>query len=141
MSELNRRNALVAVASLTTVGIPATALAASSPATPDPIFAAIEARKRAEARSYYEVGSRLDVDEETERDCADADVDALRAMFLTVPTTAAGAVALLRYVRECEADVDDILQIYMDEAGERQGGNALFDSLVAALTPLAVVQS
>ena len=111
-----------AAAVLTT---PAVALAASSPSTPDPIFAAIEARKRAEARSYYEVGSRLDVDEETERDCANADADALRAVFSTVPTTTAGAVALLCYVRDYEAEGDDILQIVMDEAGQRQGVNAL----------------
>ncbi len=119
-----------AAAALTT---PAVALATSS-STPDPIFAAIEARKQAERRSYYEVGSRLDVDEETEKDCANADAEALRTMFLTVPTTAAGAIALLRYVRDCEAEGDDITQIIMDEDEERQGVSALFDTLISALT-------
>ena len=159
MSELNRRNALVAVASMTAVGIPTTALAASSPSTPAPIFAAIDARKKAEARSYNaccrlgafqeshrasdgelpSVEDHLELDElEAANDGGrDEDVDAIRAMFSTAPATAAGAVALLRYVRECEADGDDILQIYMDEAGERQGVNALFDSLIASFTPLA----
>ena len=62
-------------------------------------------------------------------------------MFVTVPATLAGAVALLRYVSGCEVDGDNILQIYMDEGDDRNeehlGVHALFNSLIAALTRLA----
>jgi hypothetical protein len=51
----------------------------------------------------------------------------------------AGALALLRYVAECEESGDDILMVYMGHKGDEEGYgyHAMVESLSNALAPLA----
>ena len=68
MSQLNRRNALTAVAALPALAIPAAVIAAVGP--PDPIFAAIEHHRRANTA----FGAALDMKAALEESLPDAEV-------------------------------------------------------------------
>lgn len=69
-------------------------------AEPDPIFAAIAAHERA-ADTYSEALLKQNEDEDAHLDAvelaAEADTEAALAMVVTVPTTLAGAIALVKY--------------------------------------------
>ena len=89
MSQLNRRNALaLVVAGLPAMAVPAVAIAAVAP---DPIFAAIDAHKRALATFHAYCDGHESDDDEAGR-LSDIYCDAARDMLRTVPTTLAGAV-------------------------------------------------
>jgi hypothetical protein len=105
MSNITRRVALETLAA----AIPA----AAQPALPvlateqDPIFAAIEAHKIANAEwiRLLSISARMHVDDEGYEEAGDASAaasdlanDAQVAMMRTRPTTAARAAAVLRYV-------------------------------------------
>jgi hypothetical protein len=123
MSQLNRRNALAAVAALPALAVPAAAIAAVAP---DPILAVIEAHRRAWADLGTECKNQevLEGEISSERRCSDpysiepgddprwiALEHAMRAVHSRIgnatdamieiePTTIAGAAALLSYAAE-----------------------------------------
>jgi hypothetical protein len=137
MSQLNRRNALTAVASLPVMALPAVAIAA---AQPDPIFAAIE-KHRACAAVVVACRQRRHAIEESlplplcgrqfnalmdanpeYRDAVkrltgalSAEWESGRALIVMDLTTVAGAAALARYALDCH------------EADEQHGGDSLVD--------------
>src|ERR1700730_2134511 len=84
------------------------AIALTRAAGPDPIFAAIEARKETCARCDA-AHTDEDVDE-----ASNEDEEALRAMLQTVPSTEAGALALLRYTVDCLRRGDDVVNVIID---------------------------
>jgi hypothetical protein len=151
-----RRTALAAIASAAgaaTTLMPAIAANVSPElAAPDPIFAAIEARKQTDARfaktsahygAYQESHRHLngdlpeDGEEVAENDAAaDEDNEAILALLSTTPTTLVGALALLQYVAECENEGDEILMGQAINDGG-YGYHTLIATLIAALTPLA----
>jgi hypothetical protein len=138
MSQLNRRNALTVVAGLPALAIPAVAIAAAG--IPDPIFAAIDAHKRSMATfsAFCEGPEYENNDAEGFRLCG-ISCDAARNMLLTVPTTLAGAVELLRHVIDCENGGTKITLLFMerdDEEGEH-GCDALISSLLSSLSKIA----
>jgi hypothetical protein len=121
MSQLNRRNALTAVASFLVMAMPAVAIAAVGP--PDPILAVIEAHRRAWAelgtacdnqavleneipheRRHYDVEDSDDprwiAQQQVMQDVNDRLADAATAMLDIAPTTIAGVIALLSYATE-----------------------------------------
>ena len=66
-----------------------------------------------------------------------ADTEAIRRLFGTVPATLLGVLALVRYAAECDAAGDDIWMVYMtDEDEPVYGYQALFASVIAALEKL-----
>jgi hypothetical protein len=95
----------------------------------DPIFPAIGAARRSLAMLR------------TLRDaCApDAQFDAasiayddlLREVLRTVPTTLAGLLAYVRYIRECENSGDNVLGIIMEE--EENATDVMLTTIVASL--------
>jgi hypothetical protein len=91
MSAVNRRAILAGAATLPAMSIPAFA-------EPDPIFAAIEAHRRADAA--YCAACEADVPE-IAMDAAWAAADKLLNIR---PTTVAGVAALLRYLYEFEKE-------------------------------------
>ena len=97
-------------------------------AEPDPIYAAIEERKKAMAA--FEIG-RPHSDDVVDQLSA-SNVEATRRMFRTAPTTVAGLTALVSYVRDCESSGDDILELCMDDDGLELARQA-FPSAVAPL--------
>jgi hypothetical protein len=136
MHTLTRRSALTAGVAALATGTAATALAITKPVEPDPIFAAIEARKQAVLG--YKSLTHDASDDEGSAVC-EADAAAARAMFRTVPATLAGAVALLGYVSDCESRGDDIGMVFMDRAAEKSqlGHEAMIESLLTSLSALA----
>jgi hypothetical protein len=109
----------------------------------DPIFAAIEqyrvaydahgAALNAEYAATSEA-SRARADRLSAQAC-DAAADAACNMCRTVPTTAAGVVALLDYVEEAEDG--NLTRIIADDDEHRECGDLLLTTLRVALTPLA----
>ncbi len=129
MSKLNRRTILAGAAALA----PASAVAVpvlSSTVEPDPIYAAIEAYRQADAafiaRAMFEdelaeKGIRLakaDGEYRTAEMVAavNASIDARVALAKTVPTTPAGLIAFAQFVRE--QSVDDFL--FTDGLGDSE---------------------
>jgi hypothetical protein len=126
MTTMSRRKALRLTAATTAAGLTAApAVLASGIAEPDPIFAAIERHRVANAAEPAAIQARDDAIERFEADTGSkldrqtklygetvkplevkADeawlrvADALRALARTVPTTAAGLAAMLAYERE-----------------------------------------
>src|SRR5262245_27789928 len=88
---------------------------------PDPIFAAIEARKLTAAACG---AARTDAAASA---APDADAARTRDLLRTVPTTLEGVRALVRYVMECEQRGDDVLQT------DRLGHDAFLETLSTAL--------
>jgi hypothetical protein len=132
----------------------------------DPIFAAIDARKRAMATFEVEAARQNAIDEarrgpsgelpadlfEMERkisELCDINCDTARDMLRTIPTTTAGAAALLSYVIDCENSGDEVLRLIMgddapkeEEVWEQEGCKALLDALLSFLSAsTAAVQS
>jgi len=91
MSTLSRRSIVTSAAALPALSVPAIAST-----EPDPIFAAIQALRNSEAI----FNAVPDEDEDQNDKAFDAFYEANCALFRTVPTTAAGAVALMRFVEE-----------------------------------------
>lgn len=125
------------------------ALAADQGAA-DPIFAAIDHRRdvfaayenalQLEGRRFEEP-AQLAAAEEASNELCYADAEAVRQMLATVPTTLAGAVALLSYVTTQASEGDCLLEIDCrdDDGGDddRQGYHALLPSLLKGLKGLA----
>ena len=88
MTKLNRRTALASIASL-----PLTVPAVAPASSPDPVYMAIERHRRADAAV-----SALENDENIDA-MVDLVNDAAWDLLVTAPTTLAGALALVRYVR------------------------------------------
>jgi hypothetical protein len=128
-THMNRRAILAGAAALPVASVPA--LAATEP---DPIFAAIEARKATIAA--YNAG-KWDDDEALDGVC-DADAEAVRQMVSTTPTTLRRLRDLVRYVAECETGGDEILELFMTTADEESGlaKDALLATLAAALNAM-----
>jgi hypothetical protein len=141
MTTLSRR-ALVAGSAISV--IPLATLAA---AAPDPIYAAIEARKRTCSLKLPENPS----DEEVDAIC-DVDNEAVRALLRTEPTTLAGAKAMIDYFIACvafgslsnESAVDDLLMedpVWSDDgrliSDHTEGRDQLLKTLSVALGRLA----
>jgi hypothetical protein len=120
--------------------------AAPMPTEPDPIFAAIDARKQTWAR-FCEAHTRWcdngeepgALEEQTDEACT-ADNEALIAVLTTRPTTIAGVLALLEFACACDAEHDkEILEINdpnNDMPTEGYGYHTLLDNLIDALRPL-----
>jgi hypothetical protein len=127
MTATMHRRAVLAGA-LPVIAIPTTALAIG-PAV-DPIFAAIEEKKKALA-AYYIKNEHSD--EEVQQLC-DADCEATRKLFRTIPTTLAGVAALVAHVSEWEKAGTDPLGAMYAEGDMRA---AFLASLATALERLA----
>jgi hypothetical protein len=106
MSDISRRSLTALVASLPALAIPAIAVAAAS--EPDPILAAIEEHRQALLLRFAKgrVTSPMRYDDpnhaaarEDEGTAVERLDDAEWELAITVPTTLAGVIALLRYVR------------------------------------------
>ena len=143
MSRLTRRNALAAVAGLSALAVPSIAIAAAGP-PPDPIFAAIEKHKQAVAAFYGAPPAKRDDDEEDEvgRLCG-IFCDAAHDILRTVPTTLAGAAALLRHLLNCENRGEGVMLLFLERGNEQRGHgyDALLSSLASSLSNLDAVQS
>jgi hypothetical protein len=151
-SEMSRRALVCGATVLPAIAtLPASAIAAADvTAEPDPIFAAIERRRAtiaahkiarehaAEEKSHdKKTGRNFAESKKRERAAWNADTEAIRALFSTVPATLAGVLALVRYVAECDAAGDDIWMVYMtDEDEPEYGYQTLFASVLAALEKL-----
>jgi hypothetical protein len=154
-SATSRRKALRVIAGVTgaaTMVTPAIAAAGPTHTEPDPIFAAIDARKQTYAR-YCEAHTRWCDDgeepgalEEQSDEACYADNEALIAVLSTRPTTIAGTLALLEYLRALDEQQDNILEICdpsydLDDDGfpPREGFayRTLLNSLIGGLRPLA----
>jgi hypothetical protein len=137
----------------------ALAAPALSGAWSDPIFAAIEAHGRADAKhgaacralgAYQEIHRDTDGHfsndseeqklDEAERDACHVSAAAGSDLLQTVPTTIAGALAVLDHFYELERTGKSIATLMMrDEDGEERGGygyNALLNSLREMLAQL-----
>jgi hypothetical protein len=86
----SRRNALALVATLPALAAPA-ALAGLAP---DPIYVAIDTRRLALAKWM----TTPEKPEEEYDTAGNADAEAIRKLFTTVPTTLGGVKALLAYI-------------------------------------------
>jgi hypothetical protein len=118
----------------------------------DPIFAAIESRKQTYTH-YSDALERWGTNgepkgtlEKEKDDACTADHDALMAVLTTKPTTVAGTLALLEYLRALDEQQDNILEICdpsydLDDDGfpPREGFayRTLLNSLIGGLRPLA----
>jgi hypothetical protein len=93
----------------------------------DPIFEVIEAHRRAEASWWEATRAHGRREDSKGASMVEALLDAARQatvrLFSTTPTTLSGAIALLRYIAECEASGDEILSI--DHLGGTGGRSAL----------------
>jgi hypothetical protein len=142
---LSRRTIVGAAASLPAASLPAVAAALE----PDPIYAAIEARKQTQqrhedfcvARRRYQGSHRQpngmlpddernDWFEEQSMVASFAERDATISLFSTKPATIAGAVALLKYVLEIEIRDPDFLEVSDDD--DRPGYVLLLTTLLEA---------
>jgi hypothetical protein len=115
MSSTSRRAVLIGAAALTVT--PATAIAAGTSGEPDPIFAAIERHRRAfplKMQAMRAVGNEPDngprVNQErlaklksAENAACEEEKDAAWDLTTIRPTTAAGLVALTRYIEDFNA--------------------------------------
>lgn len=125
-NHFNRRTALAAIAAVPAASLPAIPAAAEPD---DPIFAAIKARE--EALACLE--STPEQPEDAYDAALDMDADAARCVMATRPTTLAGAVALLQYVRDASDD-GFLLDVWLDE--QTAGVDALIGNLLSLLEPL-----
>jgi hypothetical protein len=97
MSAMSRRRLVAGTAALPALAVPA--LAAN-----DPILAAIERHRaartgRLKLLDHY---GNQDPPEDIGGAAWNGESDALRALLTTTPTTLAGAVALMRYIADCQ---------------------------------------
>jgi hypothetical protein len=153
MSNLSRRALVTSAAALPALALPAIAARAE----PDPIFAAIEAYRKAFAEhgaAIHEVGLHQDSHgfkpcpelEELERRegiACDFSASVTRDLASTVPTTLAGAIAMLRFAEEFDGDDNRALGVYYDDDhDDRDCRDVFMVSLRKGLERLAVkVQS
>jgi hypothetical protein len=146
MSKLSRRSVVATAATLPALAVPALAasraVAVAAPtispaAESDPIFAAINAHSRALTKLDAACDGPEDFDE-----AADACNEAERNIVRTVPTTAAGIAALLRFVQE-QTDRDAEYFSFFMETGkdDLMGYHALYASLRRAAEALAARES
>jgi hypothetical protein len=103
----SRRNALALVATLPALAAPA----ALAGLIPDPIYAAIEDRRLTLAK-WMTTPEKPAEEYDT---AGNADAEAIRKLFTTVPTTLGGVKALLAYIVECEEQGDTVCETYLDE--------------------------
>jgi hypothetical protein len=118
----------------------------------DPIFAAIERREQTYTHygdaleRWYANGEPKGTLEKEKDDACTADHDALMAVLTTKPTTVAGMLALLEYLRALDEQQDNILEIcdpsfdLDDEGHPPRDGYAyrtLVNTLIDALRPHA----
>jgi hypothetical protein len=152
MSNLSRRALVTSAAALPTLALPVIAVSAAQ--SPDPIFAAIEACRKAFAElgaAIEEVSlytdshgfKRCPEKEELERredTACDFSASVTRDLASTVPTTLAGAVAMLCFAEEFDGDDNRALGVYYDD--DRDCRDVFMVSLRKGLERLAVkVQS
>jgi hypothetical protein len=123
--QLNRRAVMAGAAA---AAVPAPALAASGD-VPDPVFAAIEARKATWAAS-----NDSPEDADVPHALLEADDTAILVMLQTTPTTLQGIKALLRYIVECEEN-GELLNLIQD-GYDRPAGGILARTLLTALERL-----
>jgi len=102
---LSRRRALVLAAGGLTAA-PALAKASAGTFEPDPIYAAIERHRVADAR-HAAACEEIDEDQATADEAGDHCHAALWALAMTVPSTAAGLAAMMAYEREYERKHED----------------------------------
>jgi hypothetical protein len=99
MTTLTRRGLVAGTATLP-------ALSTSALAMDDPAFASIARHRKAyaaHAKLFNQWdGGNQDPSAELARAAGDAEAEALNALLGTTPTTLAGAVALCRYIAECQ---------------------------------------
>jgi hypothetical protein len=98
----------------------------------DPIYAAIDARRLALAKwmtTPEEPAEEYDT-------AGNADAEAIRKLFTTVPTTLGGVKALLAYIVECEEQGDTICETYLEQDGYELCSNMLPVTLHAAIERL-----
>jgi hypothetical protein len=102
----------------------------------DPIWAAIE-KHRNERAAYHKEGEKYR-DTDLPDDAEDAMLAAGRQLFITRPTTVAGAIAVLRYVRSQEDksdSYDGASPTYMpDNIDGVFWAHAFFESIADALS-------
>jgi hypothetical protein len=152
MSNLSRRSLVTSAAALSALALPAIAASVKS----DPIFAAIEAYRKAFAEhgaAIEEVSlytnshgfKRCPEREELERreDAAcHFSASVTRDLASTIPTTLAGAIAMLRFAEEFDGDDNRALGVYYDDDDDRDCRDVFMVSLRKGLERLAVtVQS
>lgn len=95
---------------------------------PDPIFAAIEKYRRADAHHGHCCG----LSDDSANEAGDASFDAMIEMVETVPTTLAGAVALLKFI-ESRIRANEALIDFVDAREEHSITPAVIKSLCAFL--------
>jgi hypothetical protein len=135
MSKSHSRRAILAgIATAPALAAPAMALSG-----PDPIYAAIEAHRQADAKhgaacralaaAHESEEQRLN---EEEGAACHISAEAGRDLLLTVPATVAGALAALNYVEEHDRAGNQIGMLIMrDEDGEQWGHG--YDALLSSL--------
>ena len=135
-TKTSRRAVLAGVAALPALSLPVIA------AEPDPAFAAINRARVTYAQSDLVLGSNDDWDSKVCADANHASNHAHNVVFKTVPTTRAGAAALIAYAFECakrEGDWETAMGAYGDNGGNN--GAELLESLTEFLRAGQAVQS
>ena len=129
MSQLSRRTLVTSAAALPALSVPALASA-----EPDPIFAAIETY-----RDTHATFNAIPEDEGEDYEEAYWQMyDAHRAIFVTVPTTMTGVLALIRFLEQQVEGSYDFVTLGMDEEDNHDyGAQALFASLRVSLEQLS----
>lgn len=131
-ANLNRRAVLAGAAAFPAIALP-TVPALASNAPDDPIFAAIKARN--DALAAFEAFS--DEDDPEYDKLGEAWSNTERNLVRTVPTTAAGIVALIRFVEERVAEEEEYFCFFMETGNEDvKGYHALHASLRTAAEAL-----
>ena len=138
MSTMNRRAILAGTAALPAIVIPA---AAQCVLAPDPVFAAIEAHKAAQAAFVAAIDAAGPHDDPP-ASFNHVEADAARAMILTVPTTLPGLAALVAHIHHCEDTGCEIHSLSMHETSSSeedilsQGYGAFLRTIDTALASL-----
>jgi hypothetical protein len=124
----SRRAMLAGIAATPAIAAASVAVAGSS--TPDPIFAAIENYRQADERhcqACYESDEAAD-------EAGEVSYQAMWRMAETVPTTAAGALAVLRFIQSRIDTPAEALIDFLDPREENSITPALIASLCAFLS-------
>jgi hypothetical protein len=145
MPNLSRRHLVTTAAALPALAVPAAA--ATLAYEPDPVFAAIDKWRTLAALHGAAIGAEdgyngEDPDEIRRLDeiataACHAECDAMRELCLTVPTTAAGASAVLRLLEGAH----DAFKVFMDGEGSECGNRALMRSLRKATERWAAIEA
>jgi len=127
-ANLSRRAILAGAASVPAIALPAVAAMAAS--LPDPIFAAIETARAAEA-----VCNAVDENDDAIDAAVDEYWEARSALARTVPTTQDGLMALTSFVLEAQVSLHGAGP-YFDEADDAEAFAASLDTAVRRMMSL-----